>query len=211
MRARRSWAQGRADRGRDMAIAKKAQVRIGRRLEGLARWLAYAGGAVLVGLALMTVASIIGRALLPWGLGPIKGDFELVEAGCAIAIFAFLPWCQLKRGHVTVDIFIQSLPQRAQAFLGLVGDLLLAVAAYVILWRLWLGFGEKFPYGSEALRDLLGMGYKPFFVETTYELEMPIWIPYAAALVGAAMFFIVAAYCVWRALNWVIEGREEML
>ncbi len=181
---------------------------MGRLMERLSRWLAYAGGAVLVALALMTVASIIGRALLPFGGRPIKGDFELVEAGCAIAIFAFLPWCQLKRGHVTVDIFIQLLSRRAQAFLGLLGDLLLALAAYVILWRLWLGFGEKFPYGSDALREALAMGSKPYFVETTYELEMPIWIPYAAALVGAAMFFAVSLYCVWRALNWVIEGQE---
>jgi len=194
-----------------MALAKQAQMRVGKLLEGLSRWLAYGGGAVLVSLALITMASIIGRFFLFLGLRPIKGDFELVEAGCAIAIFAFLPWCQIKRGHVTVDVFIQSLPARGQAFLGFVGDLLLAVAAYVILWRLWLGFGEKFPYGGEGLRRALGMGAKPFFVETTYELEIPIWIPYAAALVGAVMFFVVSVYCVWRALNWVIEGREEML
>ncbi len=192
-----------------MAIARGAERRVGRLMEGLSRWLAYAGGAVLVALALMTVASILGRALLPLGLRPIKGDFELVEAGCAIAIFAFLPWCQLKRGHVTVDIFIRTLPARAQAFLGLLGDLLLALAAWVILWRLWLGFGEKFPYGSGTLREALAMGSRPYFVETTYELEMPIWIPYAAALVGAGMFFAVSLYCVWRALNWVIEGQEE--
>ncbi len=194
-----------------MAIAKDMQERVGRRLEALARGLAYLGGAVLVALALVTVTSIIGRALIPLGLGPIKGDFELVEAGCAIAIFAFLPWAQLRRGHVTVDIFIQSLPARTQAALGLVGDLLMAVAAGVILWRLWLGFGEKFPYGSDGLRAALGFGAKPYFVETTYELEFPVWIPYAAALVGAALFFVVALYAVWRALNWVIEGREEML
>ena len=194
-----------------MAIAKQAQLGVGRKLEKASKWLAYVGGTVLAGIALMTVVSIIGRALIPFGLKPIKGDFELVEAGCAIAIFAFLPWCQIRRGHVTVDIFIQNLPSRVQAFLGLVGDTLLMVASYVILWRLWLGFGEKFPYGGDGFRQALGMGSKPFFVETTYELELPIWIPYAAALVGAALFFIVALYCVWRALNWVLDGREELL
>ena len=194
-----------------MAIAKQAQLGVGRKLEKASKWLAYVGGTVLAGIALMTVVSIIGRALIPFGLKPIKGDFELVEAGCAIAIFAFLPWCQIRRGHVTVDIFIQNLPSRVQAFLGLVGDTLLMVASYVILWRLWLGFGEKFPYGGDGFRQALGMGSKPFFVETTYELELPIWIPYAAALVGAALFFIVALYSVWRALNWVLDGREELL
>lgn len=194
-----------------MTIAKQAQLSVGRKLEAATRWLAYAGGGVLVALSLITVASIIGRALIPLGLRPIKGDFEMVEAGCAIAIFAFLPWCQMKRGHVTVDIFISRLPERMKAFLGLVGDSLLAVASYVILWRLWLGFGEKFPYGSDGIRNVFGMGTKPFFVETTYELEVAIWIPYAACLVGALLFFLASAYSVWRGINWVIEGQEEML
>lgn len=194
-----------------MALAKRAQLRVGKVLEKLSRWLAYAGGSVLVAIALVTVVSIIGRALIPFGLKPIKGDFELVEMGCAMAIFAFLPWAQFRRGHVTVDIFIQNLPKRVQAFLGFVGDAALALAAYVILWRLWLGFGEKFPYGSDALRAALGFGSRPFFVETSYELELPVWIPYAVSLVGAALFFVVALYSVWRALNWVIEGQEEML
>ncbi len=194
-----------------MTIAKQAQLRVGRKLEAATKWLAYAGGAVLVAMAVMTVVSIIGRALIPLGLRPLKGDFEMVEVGCAIAIFAFLPWCQIRRGHVTVDIFTSGLPERMKAFLGLVGDSLLAVASYVILWRLWLGFGEKFPYGGDGIRSFFGMGTKPFFVETTYELEIAIWIPYAACLLGALLFFLVSAYSAWRALNWVIEGREEMI
>ncbi|MFY0691515.1 MAG: TRAP transporter small permease [Paracoccaceae bacterium] len=191
-----------------MAIAPKLERRLGRALEGLARWLAYAGGFVLVSLALITVVSVLGRAFIFAGLRPISGDFELVEAGCAIAIFAFMPWCQLRRGHVTVDIFIDRLPSRARAVFGLIGDAAIAVVSGLILWRIWLGFGEKFPYGSEALRDALGMGYKPFFPETTYELELPIWIPYGLAVIGAALFFVVSLYTVWRALNWVLDGQE---
>ena len=117
---------------------------MGRVMERISRGLAYFGGVVLAGIALTTVASVIGRALLGFGLGPIKGDFEIVEMGCAIAVFSFLPWCQLRRGHVTVDIFISRLSDRTQAVLGLVGDVMLSLAAFVILWRLWLGFGEKF-------------------------------------------------------------------
>lgn len=192
-----------------MALARKAEQATGRVLERVARAMAYFGGVILVAIALLTVASITGRALLSLGLGPIKGDFEMVEAGCAVAIFAFLPLAQFKRGHVTVDIFIQQMPRRVQAFLGLIGDLLIAVMAYVILWRLWLGFGEKFPYGSEGLRDVLGMGYKPFYPETTYELEMPVWYPYGLSVMGAALFFVVAAYTVWRSLNWVLDGAEQ--
>lgn len=189
-------------------IAPTLEARTGRVLDALARWLAYAGGGVLIGIAVVTVASITGRALIGIGLGPITGDFELVEAGCAVAIFAFLPWCQLRRGHVTVDIFVDRLPARLRALTGLIGDALITLAAGVIFWRLWLGFGEKFPYGSDAVRDALGMGYKPFFPETTYELELPVWIPYAMAVTGAAVFVVISVYTVWRSLNWVIAGQE---
>ncbi len=191
-----------------MALAKSAEQRVGRWLERISRGVAYAGGVVLAAIALVTVASIIGRAFLFAGLGPIKGDYEIVEMGCAIAIFAFMPFAQYKRAHVVVDIFTLRLPMRMQAFLGFVGDVLIALASGVILWRFWLGFGEKFPYGSDGFRAAMSMGYKPFFAETTYELEVPIWIPYALALLGAALFFVVSLYTVWRSLNWVLEGRE---
>lgn len=191
-----------------MALARQAEARVGRWVTALARWMAYGGGVVLTAAACLTFASIIGRWLLFLGLGPIKGDYELVANGCALAVFAFLPWCQLRRGHVTVDIFISPLPQRTQALFGFLGDTLLTLCAGVILWRLYLGFGEKFPYGSDALRNALAFGSKPYFPESTYELAIPFWIPYALAVVGAAVFFVTCLYTMWRSLNWTLDGQE---
>lgn len=194
-----------------MTLAPNAQRRFGRVIEAASRWMAYGGGVLLTAMAGMTVVSIIGRMFTEYGLGPVPGDYELVANGCALAVFSFLPFCQLKRGHVTVDILTVNFPKRIQALTGLMGDLLIAAAALVILRQLWFGFGEKFPYGSDGLRDSLGMGYKPFFPETTYELEIPVWIPYGFALIGAVMFALVALYTVWRSLNWVLAGEEGAL
>jgi TRAP-type C4-dicarboxylate transport system permease small subunit len=191
-----------------MAIAGQAEARMGAVLYSIAKAVAYIGGAILVMIATTTVLSIIGRALIPFGLSPIKGDFELVEHGCAMAIFLFLPFCQLRRGHVTVDIISERLPARLHAFLGFLGDCLIALASGVILWRIWLAFGEKFPYGSDGFRAALGMGGKPFFPETTYELEVPVWIPYSVAVFGAVLFLVISLYTVWRSLNWVLDGGE---
>ena len=191
-----------------MALAINAERRAGRVIDMIARLFAYIGGFILVAMALVTVVSIVGRALLAFGLSPVRGDYELVANGCALAVFCFLPYCQLKRGHVTVDIVTSMFPPRAQAIFGLIGDLLITLAAIIMMRQLWFGFGEKFPYGSDALRDTLGMGYKPFFAETTYELEIPVWIPYGLALIGAGLFVIVSLYTVWRSLNWVSAGRE---
>ena len=194
-----------------MALAVETQNRIGRGVEALAKGWAILGGTLLVALSVMTVVSIIGRALTGYGLGRVPGDYDLGANGCAIAIFAFLPWCQLRRGHVTVDIFINRLSSRAVAVFGCLGDALVLVVSAVIAHQLYLGWGEKFPYGSDALRDALAMGYRPFFAETTYELQIPVWMPYTAALIGAVLMVIVAAYTVWRSLNWVIDGQEPQL
>lgn len=191
-----------------MTAAERALARTGRVVETVAQALAFVGGLVLCAMALMTVVSITGRMFTGIGLGPVPGDYELVANGCALAVFAFLPYCQLKRGHVTVDILVGQFPARVQAIFGFLGDLLIAIAAIVITRQLWFGFGEKYPYGSDALRDALGMGYKPFFAETTYELEIPVWIPYGLALIGAVVFVLVSLFCVWRSAMWVRAGRE---
>jgi len=191
-----------------MALAASAEASVGRVLGWACRIMALGGGLALLAIAGLTVLSIAGRSLSAFGLGPIKGDFELVAHGAALAIFSFLPLCQLNRGHVTVDIVVDTLPPRIKAALGLLGDLVVTAIAVVILWRLWLGFGERWPGGSAALRKAFGFGPPPFFPETTYELEMPLYLPFGFAVGGAALFVIVCLYTVWRSLNWTLRGTE---
>lgn len=168
-----------------------------RLLERLSAWLAIVGGAVLVVLTVATVVSITGRALTSVGLGPIPGDYELVEAGTAFAIFAFLPWCQLNRGHVTVDLFLARFGPRVNAGVDLVANILMTLASGLICWRLWLGMLDKQAYG-----------------ETTFILQFPLWWPYAAAVAGAGFAVVVCAYTVWRSLDETLArpaaatGRE---
>jgi len=194
-----------------MSVAPEMERAVGGVIEKCARWLAYGGGIVLAGVAVMVVLSVIGRALDGVGLSPIRGDYELVQTGVALAVFAFLPWCQYNRGHVSVDILITQFPSRGQAFFGLIGDALITLAAFVIAWRIWIGFGEKFPFGSDGLRAALDMGSRPFFPETTYELAIPMWIPYGLAFLFSALFFLTALYTIWRALNWTLQGRENLV
>ena len=193
-----------------MQLATSAEALAGRELERIARALAYFGGVVLISFAVMTVLSTIGRAFvgLQIGLGPIPGDFELVEAGTAVAVFCFLPWCQLKQGHVTVDIVADHLPARVNLTLILIGNVLVLAVAFVVAWRLWMGFGEQVTWFSQPARDMLGFGYKPFTNNTTYVLGMPLWYSYLLSFIGAAFFAFVSIFTVWRALNDLL-GRKE--
>ena len=81
------------DSGSMSGIAPRLEQRVGAVIDTLARWLAYAGGLMLVALTLMSVISITGRGLAGlsdiWPLsvmGPVTVDFELVAAGCAFAV-----------------------------------------------------------------------------------------------------------------------------
>lgn len=184
--------------------------RIGKRLTSMAKWLAYCGGLSLTLIAVLTVISIVGRAFVGFGLSPVKGDFELVEIGAAVAIFSFLPWCQLNRGHVNVDILVRHFPARLQKFFEVLGDIAIAIIAIIIMWRLWMGMGERVTWFSQETRDLLGFGYKPFSIETTFILGMPTWYGYALGFIGALMFAVVSVYTVWRDSNeWLAMGNSN--
>ncbi|NRB02133.1 MAG: TRAP transporter small permease [Rhodobacteraceae bacterium] len=171
-----------------------------RALTLIARILALLGGFVLIALVLTTTFSIIGRSLntighsdvmenIGWlggllrSFGPINGDYELVEAGVAIAIFAFLPWCQLSRTHATVDVFTNFLGRRVNALLSLIWEIMLTAILFVVTWRISIGTSEKMRYG-----------------ETTFLLQMPVWWPYAICTVIAGIAAVVGLYVVWQRL-----------
>jgi TRAP-type C4-dicarboxylate transport system permease small subunit len=146
-----------------------------------------AGGLVLVALVAMTCVSIAGRALTGLGLGPVPGDYELVEIGIGFAVFAALPWCHLRRGHATVELFAPLYGGAVNRALDVVIDLAVLAVALLLAWRLADGMLDK----------------KGYF-ETTFILGIEIWQGYALGLAGAAVFCIVA---LWRAGESVVALR----
>jgi TRAP-type C4-dicarboxylate transport system permease small subunit len=175
---------------RERGLEPHLEVRLGAWVGAYAAWLGILGGFLLIVITLLTVVSVVGRSLLG---APVEGDFELVSAGCAIAVFAFLPWCQYRRGHVTVDVFFMRASPRTIALTSLVGNILMTAAAALIAWRLQAGMMDKAAY-----------------LETSFILRLPVWWGYAGSLVGAWSFALVSLYTVWRSFTeWM--GRGEHL
>lgn len=164
------------------------------RLHRACRAMALAGGLVLVAIILLVTLSIVGRGLLWAGLGPVPGDFELVEAGAAFAIFAFMPWCQLNRGHITVDLCAGWMGHRLNAAADLVSALLMTAITGLLAWRHLLGMLDRRDYG-----------------EVTFILELPLWWFYAASLAGLVLFVAASGHVLahsWRALRATfVAGR----
>jgi TRAP-type C4-dicarboxylate transport system permease small subunit len=113
-------------------------------------------------------------------IGPVPGDFELVEAFTAFAVFSFLPWCQIRRAHATVDVFTSFLPEKANRIIDLVTEVVMTLVIILIAWRLWHGMMDKVRYS-----------------ETTFILQYPVWWGFAAAMFAAAIGVIVSLYMTW--------------
>ena len=180
-------------------------------IKKLAHAMAVLGGLVLITLILLVCTSVLGRSVgtvlhgafmqtnftdfsnwaLGVGIGAINGDFELVEAGVAFAIFAFLPLCQLSGSHATVDVLTSKLSLRSNQVLKIISECLFALVLGLIAWRLFAGMEAKQRYG-----------------ETTFLLQFPIWWAYAASFLGAALAALVSIYMAIVRILEALSGKE---
>ncbi len=149
----------------------------------LSKALAIVGGFVLSLLIIIVVVSILGRET---GIGAIKGDYELVEAGMAFAIFAFLPYAHMTGAHATVDIFTDWMAEASHRKLSAVIDVVFAVVLVIIAVKLFDGMTSKRDSG-----------------QTTLLLQFPVWWGYALSSGAAAIGAVVG---VWHAIVRVIEA-----
>lgn len=110
---------------------------------GVARWidrackaLAIVAGLTLLGMALMSLWSIVGRALFD---KPLLGDFELVQMLSAVAVAMCLPYAHWVGAHVIVDFFTTRTRPQTNALLDLAANLVMAFFSAVIAWRATVG------------------------------------------------------------------------
>jgi hypothetical protein len=108
---------------------------------------AMAGGLILLAMAGMTLASVVGRAFFA---RPVPGDVELVQIGTAVAIALFLPYTQLRGGNIIVDVFTAHASPRAKARMDGFGTLLYTLAMALIAWRLF----RRRPRGARIPGDV---------------------------------------------------------
>lgn len=151
--------------------------RVGRLLLTIAKAFALGGGLVLVAMTMMSLVSVIGRAAFA---KPLPGDYELIQVGCAVAVAAFLPFCQMRGGHVLVDFFTAHSRPAVRAVLDALGALLVGIAAAVFTWRLTAG-----AIGLQQAND-----------QTTI-LELPTWYAVALMVPSFALFSAAGFYTAW--------------
>ncbi len=129
------------------------------------------GGIVLLAVVVMNVVSVIGGVV--WK--PFPGDFEMTEIGVAVAVFAFLPYCQLTDANVTADIFTANAGRRTIAFFKLLASIVALLFAGLLLWKMYAGMGDQRQYGY-----------------TTAILQFPTWKAFVPILISLALLVVAS-------------------
>jgi TRAP-type C4-dicarboxylate transport system permease small subunit len=181
----------------DAGAAAQAHVQpsLVERLSGI---IAILGGLLSLCVALLVVFSVLGRWLkgVPWAeavagvfglsLGPINGDFEMVQMATAVAIFAFLPYTQARRGNIVVDTFTTKLPPRLNACIDAFWDLVYAGMMALLTACLVVGTLEHYRSG-----------------QTTMLLQIIAW---PAIAISTALLFLLTCVALATAVR-LVRGR----
>jgi TRAP-type C4-dicarboxylate transport system permease small subunit len=139
------------------------------------------GGVLLIGMGLMTLSSVVGRALLS---RPIEGDVEIVQLTCAVCLACFLPYTQWQNGNIVVDFFTSAAPRSLQRFLDALGSVLLGLVAALVCWRTSAGAMAAYASGESSML-----------------IAIPIWIPYLLMTPGLLLTAVVSFFVAWRRLT----------
>jgi TRAP-type C4-dicarboxylate transport system permease small subunit len=144
---------------------------------------------------------------------PILGEEELVKYCVGLALFAALPWSLYNRAHVKIDLLEPILGGRLNKILDLIGDLLFAAFAYLVLTRQWYKIFNKPRRNQENELDLLFQGdFAGFWsrlrtADETQILAIKFWPLYSIAELFVLAFLIVALFCAYRSAH-ALMGRE---
>ncbi len=155
-----------------------------RLVESAIKGWALLGGALIAALAVMTAASALSNILLARSFA---ADYELVKHFVAVAIFMFLPYCQLSGANVSVDIFTENMGDRAKSAMSLIASVLAILFALVLLRQMSIGMMSYMRYP-----------------EMTPVLHLPLWTAFPPMLVSSALLLvaaIVTAIDGWRGMR----------
>ncbi|HEX2257657.1 MAG TPA: TRAP transporter small permease, partial [Afifellaceae bacterium] len=150
----------------------------------LIRWWALFGGVIVAALAVMTAASAASNLAFN---RPFPPDYELVKHFVAIAIFAFLPYCQLTGANVTVDIFTERMPERGKAAMVAAASVLAVAFSLLLLTQMSAGFAGYVRYR-----------------EVTPVLGLPLWTAFPFILFSLALLLaasLITLYQGWRGMR----------
>jgi TRAP-type transport system small permease protein len=157
--------------------------------ERVLRYLAYAGGVVLIGLMLLVVYEVFMRYF--YGR-PFRGGYEMTELIMATIVAFGLPYAAISKGHVAVDILGRWLDRPSLRWLNFLVHLAGAMLLAFVAWRSGL-------HAFSGLR----------FGDATNMMRIPKFPFQFAIATSAGLFALVLLLDAAKALRPQARSEEE--
>jgi len=122
----------------------------------LNKLLVFLGGLFLVCMIILTCANIISRLI--WV--PIIGTFELMGFFGAIVTAFALGYTQVKRGHIAVDVLVNTFPNHIKKIIQMISDLICCIFFLIAAWQLAIKATTLWETGE--VTETLQVIYYPF-------------------------------------------------
>ena len=159
-------------------------------LERVVTWWALLGGIgllLIVGATAFNVgafaADMVARAF-GGSVAAFPGDEDFVRLIISAPVLKRFPYCQLPRGHVAVNLFVERMPQSVQRAIDVVSLIGMTLLALFLLY--WMVIGMVETRADHAVSRVL---------------EWPEWPFYLPGLVSLALWALVAADDAGRTLR----------
>jgi TRAP-type C4-dicarboxylate transport system permease small subunit len=150
----------------------------------LNKLLTLAGGAVLVGMIVLTCANIFIRQFT----NPIPGTFELMGyAGALVAAFA-LGYTQFTNGHIAVDILVNAYPKPLKKMAAILNHAVCCTFFAITGWF---------------------MIQKALTLKNTGELSETLRIIYYPFIMAVALGFFILALALFTDLLKAVQAKKE--
>ncbi len=121
------------------------------------RFLAYAAGAALLWLMLLTVVAVVMRYVFN---APILGAQDISELSLAVVVFLGIPYCGRTGGHVAVDLISTVAPESWLRYTDTLMRLLSAALFAVVAWQSMDQGLDALKYGEAT--NLVEIPHHPF-------------------------------------------------
>jgi TRAP-type C4-dicarboxylate transport system permease small subunit len=163
-------------------------------LEQVVLWWALLGGAGLLLIVAATAFNVGAFAAdmvaqrFGGSIGAFPGYEDFVRLMVSAAVLMLFPYCQLRRGHVAVDLFVERMPQTVQRAIDAIS--LIGMTVLVVFLLYWMVIGMTETRADHAVSRVLGW---------------PEWPFYLPGLVSLALWALVAADDAGRTLRGLRE------
>lgn len=152
-------------------------------------WWALLGGVVLlliVGATAFNIGAFAADMVAKKfgdSVGAFPGYEDFVRLMVSAGVLMLFPYCQLRRGHVAVDLFVERMPFAVQRVIDAIS--LIGMTLLVLFLLYWMAIGMAETRADQAVSRVLGW---------------PVWPFYLPGLVSLALWALVAAQDAARAV-----------